>query len=43
MSSMYFKLFRQSTSWYIQKKVLPYIFLPGPIEIDESRVGQKVY
>jgi hypothetical protein len=34
----YFKMFRIALSHYAQKMVLPYLILPGPCEIDESKV-----
>lgn len=34
-----FKLFRQAHSWWVEKYVLPYLVLTGPVEIDESRVN----
>ena len=41
-SVIYYKLFRKAASQYV-KKLLPYLVLPGPVEIDESRVGRKAY
>ncbi len=39
----YFKLFRKAHSFYVEKKVLPWLVLTGPIEIDESKVNHKKY
>jgi hypothetical protein len=36
-----FRLFLKCASLYIEKMVLPYIILPGPIEIDESLVSTR--
>ena len=33
----YFNVFRKAASHYIDAKILPYLVLPGPIEIDESK------
>ena len=40
-ASDYFSLFRRAYSHYAQKYVLPYLKLPGGIEIDESKVNHK--
>jgi ribosomal protein S27AE len=36
-----FQLIRKCCSMYIKTKVLPYVKLPGPIEIDETRLGRQ--
>ena len=37
----YFQLIRKALSVYIKTKVLPYLVLPGPVEIDETRIGRQ--
>jgi hypothetical protein len=37
----YFHLFRKAYSHYAQKKIVPYLVLPGIVEIDESKVNHK--
>lgn len=41
MAIDHFKLFRRSYSLFVKKKVLPYLVLPGPVEIDETKIGRK--
>lgn len=36
-----FRIFRKSCAKYFQKRIEPYIILPGPVEIDEAQVGAK--
>ena len=36
-SPEYFNIFRKVAAHYIDKKVMPYLMLPGPVEIDESK------
>ena len=42
-SDRYFTLFRKAHSHYAAKKILPYLILEGPIEIDESKVNHKKF
>ena len=35
-----FQLIRKACSLFIKTKVLPYLKLPGPVEIDETRLGR---
>ena len=42
-SPEYFGLFRKVASHYIEKKVLPYLVLPGPIEMDETKTSHRKY
>ena len=37
--SRYFRCFRMACSTYIKNKILPYLQLPGPVEIDESKIS----
>lgn len=37
----FFILIRKSCSLFIRTKVLPYLTLPGPVEIDETRLGRQ--
>jgi len=39
----YFMLFRKAHSFWVEKFILPHLVLPGPIEIDESKVNHKKY
>jgi hypothetical protein len=34
-----FSVFRRSYKHYMNRKVYPYIKLPGPVEIDETKIG----
>jgi hypothetical protein len=34
-------MFRRCYSHFITKKVLPYLVLPGPVDIDETKIGRK--
>ena len=36
-----FLLFRKACSHYMHSRVLPFIQLPGPIEIDEAKIGRR--
>lgn len=38
-----FKIFRKAASNYFESMVMPYLKLPGPVEIDETKVGQKKF
>jgi hypothetical protein len=42
-SPEYFNVFRKAASHYVDRKILPYLVLPGPIEIDESKTQNKKY
>ena len=42
-SPEYFNVFRKVASHYVDTKILPYLILPGPIEIDESKTQNKKY
>jgi N-glycosylase/DNA lyase len=42
-SVVFYKMFRKAACHYTQTKILPHLEIPGPVEIDESRVGRKVY
>lgn len=42
-SDKFFVLFRKAHSHYAEKKILPYLVLDGPIEIDESKVNHKKF
>ena len=42
-ASEYFEVFRRAYSHYAEKMILPYLVLPGPIEIDESKVNHKKF
>ena len=37
----YFQLIRKCCSLYCRTKILPYIQLPGPVEVDETRLGRQ--
>ena len=34
-------LFRKASHHYMHTRVLPYLQLPGPIEIDEAKIGRR--
>jgi len=37
-------IFRKACSYYIRTKYLPGLILPGPVEVDETKVSrQKIY
>ena len=36
-----FKIYRKSCANYFQRRIVPYLKLPGPVEIDEAQVGAK--
>ncbi len=36
----YFALIRKSCSLFMKTKMLPYLKLPGPVEVDETRLGR---
>ncbi len=36
----YFQLIRKSCSLFVRTKMLPYLKMPGPVEIDETRLGR---
>jgi len=36
-----FQLFRKSYTHYMKSRVLPYLVLPGPVEIDEAKIGRR--
>lgn len=40
-SNKFLLLFRKALDHYFRKRVLPYLKLPGPVEIDETRIGRK--
>lgn len=42
-SPEYFGVFRKVASYYVEKMILPYLVLPGPIEIDESKTSSKKF
>ena len=37
--AIYFRMFRKAASSYISTKILPYLTLPGPVEVDETKIG----
>ena len=39
----YFTIFRKAQAHYASKKVLPYLVLTGPVEIDESKVNHRKF
>ena len=39
----YFQLFRKSYDLYARHKIMPYLRLPGVVEIDESKVNHRKY
>lgn len=39
--AMYYRCFRKACSTYIKNIILPYLDLPGPVEIDESKIGAQ--
>ena len=39
--SIYFSLIRKCYGLYMRKRILPYIKLPGPVEIDETLISRK--
>ena len=40
-SERYHHLFRLAHSHYVSKKILPYLVLEGPVEVDESKVNHR--
>jgi hypothetical protein len=36
-----FALFRRAYTFFVKTKVLPYLVLPGPCEIDEAKLGRQ--
>ena len=36
-----FTLFRRAYTFYAKGKILPYLVLPGPVEIDEAKIGRQ--
>ena len=36
-------MFRKAASHYVEKKILPFLVMPGPIEIDESKTSSKKF
>jgi hypothetical protein len=36
-----FSLFRRAYTFYLKTKILPFIKLPGPVEIDEAKIGRR--
>lgn len=36
-----FSLFRRAYTFYLKTKILPYLVLPGPVEIDEAKIGRQ--
>lgn len=42
-SPEYFGIFRRAASHYVENKILPYLVLPGPVEIDESKTSNKKF
>jgi len=41
-TQQYHKVIRRAQSLYIQERVLPYLQLPGPVEIDETCISRRV-
>jgi hypothetical protein len=37
----YFQLIRKCMSLFVRTKMCPYVTLPGPVEIDETRLGRQ--
>jgi hypothetical protein len=37
----YYRVIRKAYSFYVNLKVLPYLKLPGPVEIDETWIGPR--
>ncbi len=37
----FYKVFRRACSFYIRAKVEQYLKLPGPVEVDETKIGPK--
>lgn len=42
-SPEYFSIFRKVAAHYIDQKIMPYLVLPGPIEIDESKTSHRKF
>ena len=38
---LYYRILRRACSFYIRLKVLPFLKLPGPVEVDETKIGPK--
>jgi len=38
-TAMFYRLFRKACSHYENTKIRPYLVLPGPVEIDETKLG----
>ena len=43
MCGTFFNIFRKATSHYMTTKVLPYLKLPGIVEIDETMISRKTW
>jgi hypothetical protein len=41
--TIYFRLFRIAASHYMKKKILPYLKLPGIVEMDETYIGRRKF
>ena len=39
--SRYYRVFRKASSGYLRRQVLPFLSLPGPVEVDESKIGAE--
>ena len=37
----YFRVFRWACTFYLKLKVLPFLKLPGPVELDETNLGPR--
>ena len=37
----YYRIIRRASTFYIRMKVQPFLKLPGPVEIDETKMGPK--
>jgi hypothetical protein len=42
-SPEYFSVFRKVAAHYIENKIMPYLVLPGPVEIDESKTSHRKF